>query len=340
VKTLKSIALMIVCFGSVAHAGNEGHGGDGYAADFIRTGRLVHGWLSQNSSSVSAAEFLKALEGASIESTSERLFLDQVEKDAINYPAAKRVLFNREKWKDLTMERQRWQLVLHEVLGLMGKADGKYEISDPLMKAAFPGADVLASKYRGTMPSCLGFFDKTDGWMIPAQLSLVPGAKGFDAVYRILDPVTLKSKAEQVLARDLVCQYSNHHAGVMRCQNAAGDVFSLTKKTTLSLSPYGQQFDSADPYFYFIARVRSREVERLQAAGDFVEIPTYHPKATPVSDTLGAEIEKGKLPLFMHHLSYPQGVAYKTHGVKSLGGAFQYEVGASFCSFAYPTVAP
>lgn len=335
--------LLVLMLGGTAIAvgGNEGHGGDGYVADFIRTGRLIHEWLATHTSPVSPAEFLKTLESASIASTDELLKLESVEKDAINYPALGKIVFNRTKWRDLTMERQRWQIVLHEILGLMGHEDGKYQMSERLVTAAFPNKEVLASQYRGTLPKCMLFFESKEGFtlkmgrILPVTFGLVRSGASINLIYSILDPQTTQPILEKTLISGLNCHYSNYHAGVMHCENAQKEEFSLSKQTTVKLSPYGSgYYDVADPYFYFVLTVRSKEVERMYRADDFVVLD-YHPAATPITDAQHDQLLKGKLPLHLGKMNYGAGTQFQRLGAKVLGDVFSVEAGRKFCGFSY-----
>ncbi len=112
-----------------ALAGNEhGNGGDGYALEFMALGRKAAGEVRLHPDPrISEDSLRKAIETTNV-TTKERLELQGVEVDAINYPEQKRIELNRSRWKEYGLD-QKAALVLHEYLGVIGLDDSKYEIS-------------------------------------------------------------------------------------------------------------------------------------------------------------------------------------------------------------------
>ena len=112
--------------------GQEGHGGDGDAADFVSVGRYLSFHLSDEDTGPIAGfdrlQFISAIEKTEIRSSETPLSLNGHWVDAINYPAEKRIIFYRGSW-DQFDEQRKETLVLHEYLSILGYDDTNYYYS-------------------------------------------------------------------------------------------------------------------------------------------------------------------------------------------------------------------
>ena len=136
---MKYILLYLLAFAlasSTAVAGPRiiGNGGDVYALQFISYGEKILLYL-QNSqlNAIDTVTLGKIINSAQVESTTKTLKLNGMDKDAINYPAEQKIIFNRARWGSMSSE-ERLALVLHEYLGLMGKEQANYEFSKLLLR--------------------------------------------------------------------------------------------------------------------------------------------------------------------------------------------------------------
>jgi hypothetical protein len=125
-----------VAFAPVSQAQHStGNGGDAYVAEFTRIARKIQ--LSMVSTQagkkfgVDADAFLTKINTAGISSTDDLLYLNGVIKDVKNFPDTQTIVISRPRWKTV-LEDQKDQIVTHELLGLMGFPDQKYEISSYL----------------------------------------------------------------------------------------------------------------------------------------------------------------------------------------------------------------
>lgn len=134
--------LFLICIISqVSFAGDEsGHGGDSYASEFIATAKSALEELgrvpAQEIEPLKIETFREAVLHTEVHSEGT-LILDGNVVDAINYPGKKQIQINRERWETLRGQSQtaaRYNLVLHEYLGIMGIDDSQYAISQKLLK--------------------------------------------------------------------------------------------------------------------------------------------------------------------------------------------------------------
>lgn len=135
--TLISLALITA---DLSWGGDEsGHGGDSYAAEFTSVAReAVRKLRPVNESDLSPLD-LETLEMVIKETevySEEHLFLNGQEVDAINYPHKHLIRINRTRWKALRNEGTRigrYNLALHEYLGILGIDDSQYQVSHRLI---------------------------------------------------------------------------------------------------------------------------------------------------------------------------------------------------------------
>lgn len=140
---MKYAILIYISFSPLALAGNElGNGGDGFAQDFVATGRGMVAELRDNPDPRISdfAAFEKAVSNTHVASTTDPLLLDGQEVDAINYPHEGRITMSRPHWGALSAEKRR-ALVLHEYLGICcDRSDRNYEISSSYTTDDIPAA--------------------------------------------------------------------------------------------------------------------------------------------------------------------------------------------------------
>lgn len=111
-----------------------GNGGDTYALEFITVAKDIYTYLKiSQPQSIPLDKLDRILNEAQVESTDEELYLNKLPKEAINYPAKKRIIFNRTAWLNMK-EGLKPTLVLHEYLGLLGLDDSSYAISTAALK--------------------------------------------------------------------------------------------------------------------------------------------------------------------------------------------------------------
>lgn len=126
---------------AVMGAGSGG-GGDAYSQEFAKIGLDLETWVaSQRNNSdfpsrITPEKFKAAVETTRVESTDDELTLNNVPKDAINYPDEGRIIFNRGRWSKLQTYREKAALVFHEYLGIMRVDDKSYQMSSWILGLA------------------------------------------------------------------------------------------------------------------------------------------------------------------------------------------------------------
>jgi hypothetical protein len=108
-----------------------GNGGEATVLEFKAASRTALA-IAHASPEISEKVDLKQLEAsvneAVVQSVDQKLFVQGVEKDAVNYPSTRKIFVNRARWR-LLDDSTRLALVLHEHLGLLSINDRDYEIS-------------------------------------------------------------------------------------------------------------------------------------------------------------------------------------------------------------------
>jgi len=124
-----------------------GNGGDTYALEFTLIAKDIQNHLEIMASSreINLLSLNEAIKSTKVESTENKLFLNNIPKDAINYPTEKRIIFNRTAWVN-SKESFKPSLVLHEYLGIMGINDSSYSLSISLLKSFGYGKRVTEVK--------------------------------------------------------------------------------------------------------------------------------------------------------------------------------------------------
>jgi hypothetical protein len=139
-KTIALMGMMLFGIGAFATGAfasgrDVGNGGDSYSLQFVKIGHDLESWIASKKGAtdfpaeLDEKSFVNTVNTTRVESTDEALSLNGIPKDAINYPAEKRIVFNRAAWDKLKTYQQRASLVMHEYLGIMGLDDSSYRIS-------------------------------------------------------------------------------------------------------------------------------------------------------------------------------------------------------------------
>jgi hypothetical protein len=119
---------------SAALAGQEGHGGDSYAAQFVAIAdQLVNelgGLPVDERYGVNPVRLATTIDTTQVDSTDQALYLDGGTRlvDAINYPDQRLIMISRPSWDEMSFVR-RQLLVLHEYCSLLSLDDANYQIS-------------------------------------------------------------------------------------------------------------------------------------------------------------------------------------------------------------------
>lgn len=130
-RCLLAIAFLLIASTPKSYAGGmDAGGGDAYAAEFSA---VAHQLVQAAQDAVGAGIDATALDEAIAETevvSKEKVYLNEIEKDAINYPGLKRIELSRQRWDAIRGDvTKRFRLVLHEYLGIMGLDDREYKIS-------------------------------------------------------------------------------------------------------------------------------------------------------------------------------------------------------------------
>jgi hypothetical protein len=121
--------------------GMVGNGGDAVLQEFNLRALQLAGFFKVESAvaqaySIDAKLFLEVVKKTKIEAK-DRLFLDGVEVDAINYPSEFRIEMNRMRWAATAIRADSYlvqrRIVLHEFLWVYGISDEKYAVSNPII---------------------------------------------------------------------------------------------------------------------------------------------------------------------------------------------------------------
>ena len=131
---------LLFCTPGAQAAGHVvGNGGDEYAQTFTRIGADVWQWLRDHGRAENIPLPCELLLGGTpavhVESTHQALFLHGAPKDALNFPALRKIMINRAAWDRITSLSARRALVLHEYLGLFGVDDHDYRYSNLIYKS-------------------------------------------------------------------------------------------------------------------------------------------------------------------------------------------------------------
>lgn len=132
----KILCIILVLMPAFSFAGPRviGGGGDAYALQFVAVAqKLVDRFQEYPMEGIQVEDLKAAVESTVVESTDQLLTLNGVPKDAINYPATQKIIFNRARWVAIS-EKEKEALVLHEYLGILEVENGDYKISKGILK--------------------------------------------------------------------------------------------------------------------------------------------------------------------------------------------------------------
>lgn len=130
------LAISLVLTSSMASATKViGNGGDSYAFEFVEVAySIMHNISWEVVEGFTFDDLQRVIRDTKVESTNVDLFLDGVPKDAINYPAEKKIIFNYRRWREMDISL-RPVFVLHEYLGILGIDDSSYRYSTLYLKS-------------------------------------------------------------------------------------------------------------------------------------------------------------------------------------------------------------
>lgn len=133
---------LIACLAAanLAHAGwDNGNAGDAYVSEFILTGRDVVQrleLLSGQGGPVIDTKALKSTLAATEVVSEDHVFLNNEERDAVNYPDKHLIKMSRTRWNQLRRSTEtvsRLRVVLHEYLWVSGVDDTNFQQSAHLI---------------------------------------------------------------------------------------------------------------------------------------------------------------------------------------------------------------
>jgi len=161
-----------------------GSGGDSYAIQFVEVAQSLVQYFSANPGlQFDDKKFAAAINSTKIESTEQNLSLNGANKDAINYPQEKRIVFSRRAWDASSGQNYRAVLVLHEYLGIMKIDDLGYHRSNTLLsKYSFGRASGFKNKLPGgpnlVSITIQGTLAKTMYDHLQVPTTIIPGIDG------------------------------------------------------------------------------------------------------------------------------------------------------------------
>ncbi len=136
------ITLMTILVSAPGFAGfDSGNAGDAFSAEFLFSGRDILQRLELIAANgkplMETANLRKAME-TTVVASEERVYLDGIERDAVNYPSKKLIKISRTRWKDLRQAAEtsaRLTLVLHEFLWMSGVDDTNFVQTQRIIEA-------------------------------------------------------------------------------------------------------------------------------------------------------------------------------------------------------------
>lgn len=118
--------------------GNDGpNGGDAYGGEFVSLGHEIASEMEKIERSnfeVDLGEFKKILKQVIVYSDEGRyIAVNGQPVDALNFPNDKKILINRERWRQMGL-KEKLRLVLHEYLGILNVERNVYKVSMKMNK--------------------------------------------------------------------------------------------------------------------------------------------------------------------------------------------------------------
>jgi hypothetical protein len=161
-KALLALAISFCVSSAFAVGQDRGNGGDSNALDFVNSGTRIFNFLKRHPASAAALgidpeKLLPALRRVRVETT-ENLYLNGVEVDAINYPDESLIKVSSTRWikisdlADATIQKQ--NIALHEYLWVLGFDDTNYKLSSAIITEA--RAELLALRPNPASDTLLG----------------------------------------------------------------------------------------------------------------------------------------------------------------------------------------
>lgn len=135
---LLSLNVFAVSNSGGGHDGNVCNGGGGESEEFVTLGSVISqiissGKIEINIPNFNASKFADTVKIATIIASDEPQLLNGEEKDALNYPAEQKIVFNVKKFNERTPP-EKSKLVTHEYLWLAGVNDENYKYSEVIIK--------------------------------------------------------------------------------------------------------------------------------------------------------------------------------------------------------------
>lgn len=161
---LSILGLVFFSSSTFAATGTEsGGGGDVFALQFVTVaGKVLTHLKSSPIQGIPLEPLQQAIDETVVESVGHELVLSGMAKDAINYPGAKKIIFNRLRWAQIADE-DKPALVLHEYLGIIGTLDGGYKYSKQILGDFRLSTNFLPNAYCGTFKDNGDSFQIIDG---------------------------------------------------------------------------------------------------------------------------------------------------------------------------------
>jgi hypothetical protein len=133
------LCFFILISASLAGVKEVGNGGDAVAMEFRSIGQTIVKQLKlskmEDYKGLNISKLDLIINLVLIETTNKELRIGKNRKDAINFPASRRILINAKNWNKLSLENKR-QLIIHESMGLLKVLDENNEVSIGLEKIA------------------------------------------------------------------------------------------------------------------------------------------------------------------------------------------------------------
>jgi hypothetical protein len=233
-----------------ASNGVDRGGGDRIALDFMQIGFQIHAQLSdsypQNMPAISLAGLLAAVQETRIETTDKPLVLNGIEKDALNFPAEKRIVVNRPRWEGVTELNLKVGIVFHEYLGILREKDQNYAISSRFRRVEIISGqsdlDAILQELRAVQQWISAYFGPLRGFTYDLNLAAAPDISSDSPVLK-----RLRAKLP-FLFRD-----AGGHLGVNPPGQAVSQ-FNTLKTAYVSLLNEAVYFDRRDRRLIALAR--------------------------------------------------------------------------------------
>lgn len=325
------ISLLFQFANSNALAERESHGGDDVEADALGTLGDISDWLNRYQKHFefdvpfTAAEFKSWIQRVSIETVDDKLFAtgDDRERVAVNFPKLRIIKINRELYRGISDARQKWRLLIHEMIFIMGKEEKKYEISSKIVDIAMPLPGALAKAFIGKSPWCFKVATEyvNMGGFYGIQFKEV-GRKKFDVFFQIgrVELNDLKVEKEIKLASNIACNYSSYHSGAMKCKKSG----MKEERVWVNVRHNLRSDSDPTPYNYYKFYFATKESKNIIDEMKFVLLDSY--SAAPTLEPEEWEtVKRGKFPIFKDQLTWSNKELFDRIGKASFFGILSLE---------------